>query len=169
MIDQFAKKLHREVDDFKVGAKDMIKTNASNTWNRKPITSTQQVAVNTLANISEVRASLENEIRCCEMDELTMAKRSNQMDALSDQLEAFLQSQIQLPAAYKFDLMTQRTQLLTSISEVEHKVLLLMEAFVQTFNTRVMFSNPKTVRLFEQRLFNEQSRPFVRPIPKRES
>ena len=32
-----------------------------------------------------------------------------------------------------------------------------MEAFVQTFNTRVMFPNPKTVRLFEQRLFNEQS------------
>ena len=78
------------------------------------------------------------------------------MDALSDQLEAFLQSQIQLPAAYKSDLMTQRTQLLTSIAEVEHNVLLLMEAFVQTFNTRVMFPNPKTVRLFEQRLFNEQ-------------
>ena len=33
MIDQFAKKLHREVDDFKIDAKDMIKTNASNTWN----------------------------------------------------------------------------------------------------------------------------------------
>ena len=47
MIDQFAKKLHREVDDFKVGAKDMIKTNASNTWNKNPTTSTQQVAVNT--------------------------------------------------------------------------------------------------------------------------
>ena len=74
--------------------------------------------MNTLANIHEVRASLENEIRCCEMDELTMAKRSNQMDALSDQLEVCLQSQIKLPTAYKFDLMTQCTQLLTSIAEV---------------------------------------------------
>ena len=132
----------------------MTKNKASNVWNKSPITSTQQVAKKTLANMHEVRASLENEIRRCEMDELTMANRSKQMDVLSDQLEVFLQ--IQLPAASAFDLTTLRTQLQESIAQLESEVSHSMEAFVRTLDSHLMFPNPDIVPLVERQAVGSQ-------------
>lgn len=98
VIDQLVNRLHQEVEDLKVRAKELIKSKASEIWEKSPITSIQQVAEATLANIREVRESLEYEIQRFEKDELAIAERSKEMDAFSDQFAAFLQSKIQLPA-----------------------------------------------------------------------
>ena len=149
IIDQFVQRFHQEVEDLKVRAKDMIKSKATLIWDRSPITSLQTAEEETLANIRKVCASLEYEIRSCEMDELTMAERSSEMDALSDQLEAFLQSQIQLSTASAFDLQALRTQLQASIAQLEIELSLSKEAFVRKLDSRVMFANPDRVRVVE--------------------
>ena len=156
MIDQFVQRLHQEVEDLKVRAKDMIKNKATLIWDRNPITSIQKIAEETFVNIRQVRASLEYEIRRCEMDELTMAERSKEMDALSDQLAAFLQSQIQLPAASAFDLKALRTQLQASIAQLEIEMSLSQKAFVRTLDSRVMFLHPDRVRLVELQAVDAQ-------------
>ena len=150
LIDQIAHRLHQEVEDLKDRAKDLIKNRALLIWDKSSITSIQQVAEATLANIREVRASLEYEIRRCEMDELLMAERSREMDELSDQLAEFLKSQIRLPAASAFDLTALRTQLQASIAQLERQVSRLKETFVQKLESRVLFPNPESVRLVEQ-------------------
>ena len=149
VIDQFADKLHQGVEDFKDRAKDMIKNKASFIWDKNPITSIQHVAEKTIANIRAVRASLEYEIQRCEMDELTMAERSREMDDLSDQLTAFLQSQIQLPAASAFDLTALRTQLQASIAQMEREMSRSKDVFVRKLDSRAMFPNPDSVQLVE--------------------
>ena len=156
MIDQFVQRLHQEVEDLKAKAKDMIKNKATLIWDRSPVTSLKNTAEETLANIRQVRASLEYEIRRCQMDELTMAERSKEMDALSDQLAAFLQSQIQLPAASAFDLKALRTQLQASIAQLESEMSLSKEAFVRTLDSRVMFPHPDRVRLVELQAVDAQ-------------
>ena len=150
LIDQFAQRLHREIEDLKVRAKDLMKNKASLIWEKSPITSIQQVAEATLANKSEVRASLEYEIRRCEMDELLLAQGSKEMDSLSNQLEAFLQSQIELPAASAFDLTTLRTQLQASIAQLERQVSHSKNAFVRQLESRVLLPKPDSLRLVEQ-------------------
>ena len=150
VIDKFAHRLHQEVDDLKSKAKDLIITRASCIWDNSSITSIQQAVEATLSNIREVRASLEYEIRRCEMDELAMAERSREMDVLSNQLAAFLQSQIRLPAASAFDLKALRTQLQASIAQLERQVLRSKEAFVGKLASRGLFPNPERVRLVEQ-------------------
>ena len=150
LLDQFANRLHQEVDELKVRAKDLIKNRASFIWAKSPITSIHQAAEATLANIREVRASLEYEIRRCEMDELLMAERSRGVDALSDQLAAFLQSQILFPPAPAFDLTSLRTQLKESIAQLERHWSHSKNAFVRQLESRAMFANPDSVRLVEQ-------------------
>ena len=150
LIDQFANRLHQEVEDLKDRAKDLIKNRALLIWDKSPITSIQQAAEATLANIREVRASLEYEIRRCEMDELAMAERSREMDALSDQLAAFLKSEIRLPAASAFDLTALHIQLQSSIAQLEREVSHSKEEFVRKLECRVLFPNPESVRLVEQ-------------------
>ena len=149
-IDQFVNRLHQKVDDLKVEANKMIKNKVSLLWDRSPIISINKIAEEALANIREVRASIEYEIKRCEMDELTMAERGKEMDALSDKLEAFMQSQIQLPAASGFDLKPLRTQLQASIAQLDREVTRSKEAFIQMFNSQTMFQNPDSVRIVEQ-------------------
>ena len=150
VIDQFSYRLHQKVEDLNVKAKELIKNKASFIWEKSPITSIQHEAEVTLANLNEVRDSLEYEIQRCEMDELTMAERSKEMDALSDQLETFLQSQIQLPTSAAFDLSALCTQLLDYIEHLELEVSHSTEAFVRKLDSSVMFPNPDSVRLVEQ-------------------
>ena len=157
LIDQFAHRLHQEVEDLKDRAKDLIKNRALLIWDKSPITSIQQVAEATLANIREVRASLEYEIRRCEMDELAMAERSREMDSLSDQLAAFLQSNIQLPAPAAFDLTVLRTQLQAAIKQFESEVSHSRESFVQKFDSSVIKPNLESVRLVEQQAVSTQT------------
>ena len=119
-------------------------------WDKSPIISIQHEAELTLANMSEVRDTLEYEIQRCENDELIMAERAKEMDALSDQLETFLQSQIQLPTDDAFDLAALRTQLQDYIEQLELEVSRSMETFVRKLDSSVMFPNPDSVRLVEQ-------------------
>ena len=150
VIDNLAHRLHQEIDDLKVKAKDMIKIKASLIWDKSSISSIQQIAEETLANIREVRASLEYEIRRCEMDELAMAERSREMDALSDQLAAFLKSKIQLPAPAAFDLTGLRNQLQESIEQLECEVSRSKDAFIRKLDSFILVPNSESVRLVEQ-------------------
>ena len=168
MIDQFAEKLHQKVEDLKASAKQLIQNRALLQWENNPATYIQKAADKSLSNIHKVSASLEHEIQRAEMDELTMAARSKEMDALGVQLAAFLQSQIQLPEPSAFDLAALRTQLQASIAQMGCEVSRSKEEFIRSLDYRVSFPNPERVRLLEQQKFHLQDlvcRPIKIRIP----
>ena len=154
VIDQFAEKLHQKVEDLKVSAKQLIQNRARLQWEKSPATSIQQAAVESLSNIHKVRSSLEYEIQHAETDELTMATRSKEMDALGVHLAAFLQSQIQLPEPSAFDLAALRTQLQASIAQMGGEVSRSIEEFTRSLDYRESFPNPESVRLVKQQKFH---------------
>ena len=157
VIDQFAQKLHQKVEDIKTIAKQSIQNTACQMWEKSPATALQKAADETLANIREVRASLEYEIRRAELDELAMAERSKDIDALGDQLAAFLQLQLQLPDLYAFDLTALRSQLQASIAQLENEVVRSKETFLSSLKCCATLTNWGTVRLVEQQTINAQS------------
>ena len=109
---------------------------AGQIWKKSPATALQKAADATLANICEVRASLEYEIRRAELDELAMADRSKEIDALGDQFATFLQLQIRLPDLSAFDIVTLRTKLQASIAQLENEVVRSMETFLSSLDCR---------------------------------
>ena len=115
--------------------------------------SLHKVADDTLSKIRQVRTTLEYEICRAESDELVMAERSNEMDALGNQLAVFLQTQIQSdPTAFNFvDL---HTQLQTSITKLEHEVSRSKETFIRGLVNCLTFSNPERMRLVEKQTIN---------------
>ena len=157
LIDQFAQKAHKEIDDLKDTATQFIENKALQMWEKSPATSLQKAAAETLSKIFEVRASLEDEIRRAEADELVMAERSTEMDALGDQLSAFLQSQLELPDISAFDLSALRTRLQSCIAQLESEASRSKEVFVRSLDTRVTFPNLEKVRLVEQRTLHGQN------------
>ena len=103
-----------------------------------------------------MRASLEYEIRRAELDELAMADRSKEIDALGEQLAAFMQLQVKLPDESAFDLLTLRTILQMSIAQLEKDVVRSKETFLSSLNFRVTFLNPERVELVEQQTINAE-------------
>lgn len=166
VIDQFALKLHEEVDELKTIAKQTIQKIAGQKWEKTPATALQKVADETLANIRKVRASLEYEIRRAELDELAMAEKNKDIDALCDQLAAFLQSHIEMPDLSAFDLAALLTHLQATIIQMESKVFLSKAAFIRSLDFHV-FLNPERVRLVEQQTFEAQS--LVLPSDKKKT
>ena len=156
LIDQFVQKVHKEIDDLKDTATQFIENKAFQMWEKSPATFLQKAASETLSKICEVRASLEEEIRRAEANELVMAQRSTETDALGDQLAAFLQSQLELPDISAFDLSALRTRLQSCIAQLESQVTRSKEVFVRSLDTRVTFPNPEKVRLVEQRTLHGQ-------------
>ena len=164
LIDQFAKKLHQEVEDLKTTAKQFIQNLAGQIWATSPVTALQKAADETLANIREVRASLEFEIRRAELDELAMADRSKEIDALGDRLAALLQLQVKLPDESAFDLSTLRTTLQVSIAQLEKEVVHSKETFLSSLNFRI--ADPEGVQLVKQKTINAESRVTLRHFEK---
>ena len=156
LIDQFAQKLHQEVEELIETAKRFIQNKVLQMWEKSPATTLQTAADKTLSNILEVRDSLVSEISLTERDELSMAERSDEMDALGDQLDSFLQSPVQLPDAASFDLVALRAQLQASIAQLENEMSRSREAFVRSIDYCV-FPTPDRVQLVEHQSLKAQN------------
>ena len=156
LIDQFAQKLHQEVEELKETAQRFIQNKVLQMWETSPATTLQKAADETLSNILEVRDSLVSEISRAERDQLTMAERSDEMDALGDQLDSFLQSQVQQPNASSFDLVELRAQMQASIAQLENEMSRSREAFVRRIDYCV-FPSPDKVQLVEHQTLKAQS------------
>ena len=141
LIDEITEKLHQKVDDLNVKAKTIIQNKASNIWEKSPI---QDVEEDALCN---VREPLDYEIRRYEMDELSMAERSKEVEVLYNQFEAFLHSQIQLPPDSAYALEKLSTQLQTSISQLESEMSRLNDTFIRKLNSRAIFNNWDSVQI----------------------
>ena len=150
-IDQFTDTLHQEIDALQVRAKRLVQKNADQIWEKSSAASLHKAADETLSKIRQVRTILEYEIRRAELDELAMAESSNEMDALGNQIDAFLKTQIRLPDASDFNLVDLRTQLQTLITELHHEVSRSKETFIRGLD------NTERVRLVEKQTIDLQS------------
>lgn len=155
-IDEFANRIHQEVDDLKATARRHLLKRAQQMWENSPVASLHTVAEETLSHVRQVRDSLELEIRRAEADELAMAVGRIEMDALGDQLAAFLDAQVELPERSAFDLTSLRSQLHASVSQLEAEVSRSKETFIRSLHKRELFPNPERVRLVEQQTFHQQ-------------